>query len=177
MPEIMLRIGVFRVFHQRRQQHIGIEEINTHGSVDHVGIKRRTQIGGFGLLLETDHLARPAYFDDAEARYRCRVDGQRRQRHVGAGLQMVLEHEPVIHFVNMVAGKNQYMPRLFGAYGIDVLVDRVGGSHVPISAHSLHGGQNLYEFAQFLSHNAGPAFANMTIQRKRLVLGEDVNPA
>ena len=66
---------------------------------------------------------------------------------------------------------------LLGADGVDVLVNRVGGAHVPVGADPLHGGQNLDELAQFLGHNAGPALADVAVERKSLVLGEDVNPA
>ena len=66
---------------------------------------------------------------------------------------------------------------LLAADGINVLVDRVGGAHVPGGAGALHGRQNLEELAQLLRHNAGPAFTNVAVQRERLVLGEDVDLA
>ena len=69
------------------------------------------------------------------------------------------------------------MLRLLGANRVDVLVNGVGRAHVPVRADPLHGRQNLDELAQFLGHNAGPAFADMAVERERLVLGEDVDPA
>ena len=39
------------------------------------------------------------------------------------------------------------------------------------------GGKQLEELAQFLRHDAGPAFADVPVERERLVLGEDEDPA
>ncbi len=89
----------------------------------------------------------------------------------------MLQHQPIIHFVDMVAGKDEHVLRLLGADRVNVLVNRIGRSHVPVGADPLHGRQNFNELAQFLGHDAGPAFAYVAIERERLVLGEDVDPA
>ena len=66
------------------------------------------------------------------------------------------------------------MLRLLCSDRVDVLVDGIRGSHVPVFADALHRRQNLDELAQFASHDV-PAFANVTIERESLVLGKDVN--
>ena len=142
-----------------------------------VGIEGRAQGGGLGLFLEADHFARPAHFHHPETRHFIRPDGERGEGHIRAGIIVVIEHQPVIHFVNVVAGKNEHMLWLLGADGVDILVNRVGGAHVPVGADPLHGRQDLNELAQFLGHDAGPAFADVAVERERLVLGEDVDPA
>ena len=142
-----------------------------------VGIEGRAQVGGLGLFLEADHFTGTADFHHPEARHFIRTNGQSREGDVGAGIIVVLEHQPVVHFVNVVAGKNQHMLRLFRADGVDVLVNRVRGAHVPIGADPLHGRQDLNELAQFLGHDTGPAFADVAVERERFVLGEDVDPA
>src|SRR5208283_2910972 len=49
-------------------------------------------------------------------------------------------------------------------------------SHVPVLADALHGRQNFDELADFAAKNV-PALADLPIQRKRLVLGEDIDAA
>ena len=66
---------------------------------------------------------------------------------------------------------------LLAADRVDVLIDRVGGAHVPVGAGALHGRQQLKELAQLLGHDAGPAFADVPVERKRLVLGQDEDSA
>ena len=142
-----------------------------------VGIEGRAQVGGLGLLEEAGHLARAAHLDHAEARHLLGRDGQRGQGDVRAGVHVLLQHQAVVHLVDVVAGEDEDMLGLLGADGVDVLVNGVGGAHVPVRADALHGRQDLDELAQFLGHNAGPAFADVAIERERLVLGEDVDLA
>jgi len=57
---------------------------------------------------------------------------------------------------------------------MDVLIDRVGGSLVPVFADALHGRQDFDEFPKFAGDDL-PGFTNMTIERERLVLGENID--
>src|SRR5208282_2879563 len=95
---------------------------------------------------------------------------------IGVLLIVVLEHPAVVHFVDVVAGKNDDMRRLLAADRIDVLVNRVGGAHVPVAPRALGRRQQLVELAEFLADDAGPSFADVAIERERLVLSEDVDP-
>ncbi len=97
--------------------------------------------------------------------------------HFGVVLVVVLQHPAVVHLVDVVAGKDDHVLRLLAADGIDVLVHSVCGAHVPVGAGALHGWQQLEELAQFLGHDAGPAFAHVPVERECLVLGEDVDLA
>ena len=105
-----------------------------------------------------------------------RVGRQSGDGDVGAGIRVLLEHAPVIHFVDVVAGEDDHVLRLLGADGIDVLIDRVGRPHVPVFADPLHGRQDFDELADFAAENI-PAFADLAIQRERLVLREDIDAA
>ena len=89
---------------------------------------------------------------------------------------MLLEHAIVIHLVDVVAGEDEHVFGLLGADGIDVLIDRVGRPHVPVLADPLHGRQDFDELADFIAENV-PAFADLTIERERLVLGENKDAA
>ena len=51
--------------------------------------------------------------DDAEAVDFVWIDLNCGQGHVGARVLMLFEHESVIHFVDMIAGKNQHVLGLF----------------------------------------------------------------
>ena len=101
---------------------------------------------------------------------------QRGHRDVGGCVHMLLEHALVIHFVDMIAGQNDDVLRLFRADGIDVLIDRVGRPHVPILADPLHGRQDLDELANLAAENI-PAFADLAIQRECFVLRKDEDAA
>ena len=158
-------------------RHLGVEDVNAHRGVDRVGVERRTEGGGCGLLLEAEHFAGRAHLDDAEPRNLVGRDGKRGQRDLGVRLLVVLQHAAVVHLVDVVAAQDDHVLRLLAADGIDVLIDRVGRAHVPVGAGTLHGRQQLEELAQLLRHNAGPAFADMPVERERLVLREDVDPA
>ena len=76
----------------------------------------------------------------------------------------------------MVAGKNQHVLGLLGADGINILINRVGRALIPLVADPLHGRQDFDELAHLAAQNV-PAFADMAVERERLVLGEDVNAA
>ena len=92
-------------------------------------------------------------------------------------LLVVLQHAAVVHLVDVVAAENDHVLRLFAADRVDVLVDRVRRPHVPVGAGALHRRQQLKELAQLLRHNAGPAFADVPVQRESLVLRQDVDLA
>ncbi len=89
---------------------------------------------------------------------------------------MLLQHAAVIHFVNVVAGEDEDVLGLLGADGINVLINGVGGAHIPVVADALHGRQDLDEFADFAAEDV-PAFADLAVERERFVLGQDVNAA
>jgi hypothetical protein len=66
---------------------------------------------------------------------------------------------------------------LFAADRVDVLVNGIGRAHVPVGARPLHRRHQLIELAQLLRHNPRPPFADVPVQRQRLVLGQDINLA
>src|ERR1019366_2233500 len=104
------------------------------------------------------------------------VAEQGRDRSVGAGILMLPEHALVVHFVDVVTRENEHILGLLGANRIDVLINGVGGPHVPVVAYALHGRQDFNEFADFAAENI-PAFADLAVEREGLVLSKDVNSA
>ncbi len=81
----------------------------------------------------------------------------------------------VVHLVDVVAGEDEDVAGLFGADGVDVLVDGVGGALVPGLGDALHGWEDLDELAEFVGDDGAPAFADVAVEGERLVLGEDVD--
>ena len=92
-------------------------------------------------------------------------------------LQCCCFMQRVVHLVDVVAGEDEDVLRLLGADGVDVLEDGVGGALVPGLGDALHGGKNFDELAELIGDDRAPAFADVAIERERLVLGEDVDVA
>ena len=65
---------------------------------------------------------------------------------------------------------------LFGADGINILIHGIGRTLIPLIADPFHGRKDFDELSHFAAQNV-PAFADMAVQRQRLVLRQDVNPA
>ena len=76
---------------------------------------------------------------------------------------MLLHHLAVIHFVDVIAGKNEDVLGLLGADGINVLVNRVGCALIPLVADPLHGRKHFDELSDFAAENV-PAFADVAVQ-------------
>jgi hypothetical protein len=76
---------------------------------------------------------------------------------------MLLHHLAVIHFVNVIAGKNEDVFGLLGADGINILVNRVSRALIPLIADPLHGGKNFDKLSDFAAENV-PAFADVAIE-------------
>lgn len=51
---------------------------------------------------------------------------------IGAGVNMLLQHELIIHFLDMVARENGHILRFAVANDVDVLIDRVGRARIPL---------------------------------------------
>src|SRR5512135_1620537 len=112
--------------------------------------------------------------DHAEMTGLGRVDKNGGESDVGAGIAMLPHHQAVVHLIYMVAGENEDELGFLAANGVDVLIDGVGGSHVPVLADALHRRKNFDELADLASHET-PAFADVAVERERLVLGENVD--
>ena len=158
-------------------QHVGIEKIDAHGARDHSpGCRASAAWSVLGFSSKPVMRPLAVDFDDAEMIGLLGIDQDGGQSDVGAGVAVLLQHQLVIHLVDVVAGEDEHVLGLLGADGVDVLVDGVGGALIPVVAHALHGRQDLDELAHLAADDV-PAFADMAIERQRLVLGEDVDAA
>ncbi len=66
VAEVVLGVGIFGVLEEFGQQDVGVEEIDAHGDVDHLGVEGRADPGLLGLLFEAGDLAVAGYLDDTE---------------------------------------------------------------------------------------------------------------
>jgi hypothetical protein len=76
----------------------------------------------------------------------------------------------------VIAGEDENVLGLLGADGINILIDGVGSALIPLIADALHGGKDFDELPDFATENV-PALADVAVEGKRFVLGEDVDAA
>jgi len=87
-----------------------------------------------------------------------------------------LQHAPVVHLVNVIAGEDEHVLGLLGTDGINVLIDRVRRAHIPVIADPLHRGENFNELS-YLAADDIPTFTDVPVERKSFVLGKDEDAA
>ena len=83
---------------------------------------------------------------------------------IGAFGDQPMEHLHIVHLVDMVAGEDEHIVRLFIVEEKKVLIDRVGGTLVPFFADPLLGWNRSNIFAEFGVEDV-PARADMTVER------------
>ena len=160
----MRRRGVFRVFEQHGQKHVSIKNVNAHGAGDHLRVVRRAQPGLLGLLFKAGDAAIAVDLHHAKVIGLTGIDQDGGQSHVSPSGQVLVQHELVIHLVNVIAGKDDDVLGLLRADGVNILVNRVGGAQVPVFTDALHRRQDLNEFAQLPRHHRTPAFTNVAVE-------------
>ena len=166
----MAGVGVLRVFVQRLQQHIGIEDVDPHGGADHGGIEARALgVAVLRLLLEAHDAVVLVDLGHAEARgfLRRHLDGG--DGDVGLVRAVPVQHLAVVHLVDVVAGEDQGLLGRFRFDALEILEDRVGRALVPVLVHALHGREHFDVFAQFGREDV-PAVAHVADQVQRFVL-------
>ncbi len=96
---------------------------------------------------------------------------QAADRHVGAGLDVLLQHLLVVHFIDVVAGQDDHVLRAVALDDVDVLIDGVGGAEIPHGLrHALRGRQHV-ETLVALGAEEVPAALHVADEAVRLVLG------
>ena len=97
--------------------------------------------------------------------------------HVRAGFGVVLEHQLVVHLVDVVAGEDDEVARAVALDDVDVLEDRVRGAGIPLGLRdALAGGQDVEALVP-LGPKEVPAALHVADQAVRLVLGGDADAA
>ena len=174
--EVVAGGGVGQVFFKQAVKVGRVEDVDAHAGERHrvaaghggrvLGFFHKVGDAAFGV--HRHHAKRRGFF----ARHFNAAHGAARARS-----HMVLQHERVVHFVDMVAGQHHHV---FGVAGLDdvhVLVNRVGRAAVPVFfVHPLLGGQQVHHFIEFGAQKA-PAALQVAQQRVRLVLRDHADAA
>jgi hypothetical protein len=126
------------------------------------------------LLVESDHAVPLIDADDAEARRIADGHLDRRDRRIGALLDMEPQHLGVVHLVHVVAREHDDVQGGLTRDRIEVLVHGIGRAEIPVLADALLRGKDFDEFAQLFRDDI-PTHADVTIERQRFVLRGDVD--
>ena len=130
-----------------------------------------------GLLQERDDPVLLVDMHHAEARGLHARHLEAADGHVGAGIDVLLQHQAVVHLVDMVAGQDDHELGPVGLDDVDVLVDRVGGALVPLGLGDALARRQDVEALVALRPEEVPAALQVADQAVRLVLGGDADPA
>ena len=129
-------------------------------------------LGLCGLFLEADDAPIFIGFDDAELAGSFgggNFDGG--DGDFGAGIDVALEHFGVVHFVDVVAGKNENVFGALAAEGIDVLVDGVRGALIPLLGDAHLRRQDFDKFTE--THERRPSGADVARKAEGFILREN----
>src|SRR5712691_1300556 len=133
-------------------------------------------LGDDGLFLEADDAPLFVGLNHAELlRSLCRGDFNGCYGDVSARVAVLLEHAAVIHLVDVIAGEDEDEFRALAADGVDVLVDGVGGTLIPLLRDAHLWRENFDVIAE--SGEGRPAGANVAVQAEGLVLSKNEDAA
>ena len=173
--EIMSRPGILGIGEKDGDKELGIENIDAHGGVAMGGLVSGL-LGLGGFFLKTDNAPVLIGFDDTEllgGLSEGNFDGG--DGDIGGGVDVLLEHSGVVHFVDLVAGKDEDELGALAADGVDILINGVRGALVPLLRDAHLRGKHFDEFAE--AHQRRPTGANVAIKTEGLVLSKDKNAA
>jgi hypothetical protein len=96
-------------------------------------------------------------------------------RHIGAGANMKLQQFAVVHFIDVIAAENNDVFGVFTLDRIDVLIDRVGCTLIPLFGSSELRRHCKDEFASVIGKDV-PSESYVAVQGIGLILREDAYP-
>ena len=176
LPKSWRGVRVGRVPAQLVVEERRVEHVDAHARQRHVGIAG--DAGRIlGLLQERDDAVVLVDVHHAEAggfhaRHLEAADG-----HVGLVGDVLLEHDLVVHLVDVVAREHDDMVDAVVLEDVDVLVDGVGGALVPLRLRDALARRQDVEALVALRAQEVPAALQMADQAVRLVLRGDPDPA
>jgi hypothetical protein len=158
-----------QVLGQAPGQDVDVEGV--HGHRRQVALRRRR------LLAVADHAAGFVEHRGAEARRLLGRHPGEGDRQVGAVFEVLPDHRPVVHRVDVIAGDDQHQLGPKVADEGEVLPHRVGGAAVPVRVlGAAVGGENA-QLAGAADVVPGRAAGQVGVERVRPVLGEDADRA
>ena len=169
LAEVAARADVLGVAAQEVEQELGLEDVDAHRGQRHLRVAGNA--GRIGRLLEEgDDAVVVVDMHHAEAprllaRHLEAADGD-----VGAALDVLLQHQLVVHPVDVVAGEDDDVARRVARDDVEVLEDGVGRALVPLALrHPLAGRQDVEALVPLRPEEV-PAALEVADQAVRLVL-------
>lgn len=145
VAEIVPRIRVLGIGAQQVAQVGPFEDVDAHGRQGHVRVIRGAGRVG-GLFEEVDDLAVLVDIHHTESTGLLARDRETSDGDIRAGVDMLLEHDLVVHLVDVVAGENDDVLHPVAVDDVDVLGHRISGTHVPFRLFdALAGGEDVEE--------------------------------
>ena len=167
LTEVLGGVRVRLVPDQVLGQKLSVKDIDTHGRLGALGMR--------GFLLEFQDAVVLIGIHNAEAAGLIQRHVQNGNGTVRTRFLMLLQHLAVVHFIDMVTGQNQHVVRIITVDEIQILIDRIGGTLIPVCAvASLIRRQNAYT-AGHAVQIPGLTVADILIQNKRLILGQNTH--
>jgi hypothetical protein len=97
--------------------------------------------------------------------------------HVRTRIDVLLQHQFVVHLVDVIARKDHHVFGRVGLDDVDVLIDRIGSAFIPLQlGNTLRGGEDIEAFVAFGPQEV-PRPVHVADQRVRLVLRGDADAA
>ena len=176
LAKVTAGAGCRGVASQLIQQEAGAKYVNAHRDQRGIGfVWHARRIGGF--FQEFDDATTFVNRHHAEAARRFAGYFQAGNRHIGGLVAMLLQHQLVVHLVDMVARQDDHIFGVVALNDIDVLEYRVGGAFVPLRfGYALRRRKYVETFVTFRPQKV-PALLQVADQRMGLVLCGDYNAA
>ncbi len=174
LPEIVLGLAG-SVPDEFLEENACVEDVDAHRGIASIVLSRNRD-GLFRLFLKPLHpsalsdvhnaqlpavLFRPLHDPDREVRSFPNVE---------------FEHPGIVHLVDVVSGEDEHEVRVLLLEGIEVLIDGIRCSTVPVFADSLLGRDDVDVLVQFGMEHV-PSHLDVMGERLRLVLRQDMDPA
>ena len=169
--EIMRTVRVGRVSAELFEQKSSGEHVDAHRRQAMLAVAR-DRLGIIRLLFKTNDPIVLVDLHDAKIASRRRLDAQGADGQVGLRPLVVLDHGAVVHLIDVVARQNDHVTRTLFLQRVDILIDGVGRSLVPMFVDTLLRWHDVDELVQFATEEAPPAKIDVPIQAHRLVLGQ-----
>ena len=176
LPKSRLDFGSAASRRSWSNRNLRLEDVDAHRGERHVGLVGHAG-RVLGLLEEGDDAVVAVDMHDAEAGRLHARHLEAADRHVGAAVDVLLQHQLVVHRVDVIAGEDDDVTRAVARDDVDVLEDGVGRALVPLVLRdALARGQDVEALVP-LGAEEVPAALEMADQAVGLVLGRDGDAA
>ncbi len=172
LPKSCDEVGIGRVAPELVDQEFRVEHVDAHAGERGIGLAGHGRRIG-GLLHESSDNVLIVDMHDAEGRRVLARHFDAADRDVGALRHMLLQHELVVHLVDVIAGQHDDVFGVVALDDVDVLINGVGGAEIPaVFGNALACRQDIEALVADGAHEV-PAPDEMPDQAVGLILGGD----